>query len=90
MTVFGVVGVNELLDAVRTVVFVHQRMGREEHILGCITRHLDQIRRIIAVAADHRAGQSSFTQLLDDRANVVGHGRDVIEIRLLSPAPSAW
>ena len=43
---------------------------------------LDEVRRVVAVAADDRAGDAGVAELLDDRADVVRHRRDVVEVRL--------
>src|SRR6186997_1832604 len=66
--VFGLVVGDELLDPGGAAGGVHQRMRREEHVLGSSAGHLDEVRRVIAVAADDRAGDARVAELLDERA----------------------
>ena len=81
VAVLGLVGGDELLDAVGAAGRVHQRVRREEHVVGRRAGDPHEVRRVVAVAADDRAGEAGVAELLDERPDVVRHRRHVVEVR---------
>src|SRR4051794_16686646 len=71
--VLGLVRGDELLDALGARGRVHEGVRGEEHLARGRTRDLDEVRGVVAVAADDGARDAGVAELLDDRADVVRH-----------------
>ena len=79
----GLVGGHERLDGLGAALGIHERVRREEDVVRGGPGDGGQVGRVVAVAADDRAIEPGIAHLLDEDADVAGHGRDVVEGRLL-------
>ena len=72
----------ELLGSVGLVA-VDAFVGGEEDIAGARSGQLEELRRIVSIAAENRGLDAALANLLDDRADLFRFGRD----RSAHPAP---